>query len=479
LQLENTLFILLITNFLNMKSLKKCRIHFHPILLGCILFSTGISAQTSILSLKDALTAAEKNYPSIKANSNYVKAADQGIKEARLEYMPSLRLSEQLTYATANSLPGTYFSYGVSVSGTIEKQDVNNPNFGAITALYSEWPVFTFGQNQAKISLAKTRKQIATAGLDNEKYQLSYRTSEAYFDLLALTSLRKSQQQNLQRALALRNIIRSSTITGLKPGVDSSTANAEVSKAKLAYLEALKNEKIQRNYLARLTGIANENIIPDTAFLFRLPTPEISNGNMLNNPLINYYQQRENESTAEEDLVRKNYLPRISILGAAWGRGSGISPESPNIVDPGFTDGTRLTRFNYAIGIGAVFNIADYPRMNAQANEIKYQTLGLQEETNQQKLILQNAVKDADDNFDAALKKAQEAPVLVNAANTAYNQKLAMYNSGLANFTDLAQALYNLNEAEIQNAISYDNVWKAVLLKTAPSGDINILLKQL
>src|SRR6185437_15200809 len=199
------------------------------ILLACL----KASAQSNTLTLKDALASADKNYPAVKARMDYIKAAQQNIKEARREYIPSLIAGEQLNYATANSLPGTYFSYGLSTSGEITPQNLNNPSFGQISGIFSEWPVFTFGQNRAKIDLAKNQEKLAEAGLDNERFQLAVKTAQAWFDLAALINLRKSQEDNLKRAETMRRLIRPLTINGLKPGVDSVTANAEVSKAKM------------------------------------------------------------------------------------------------------------------------------------------------------------------------------------------------------------------------------------------------------
>ena len=438
-----------------------------------------LSAQSSPLTLKDALAAADKNYPSVKAKMNFIKAAEQNIKEARREYIPSLNMIEQVTYSTSNSLPGSYFNYGVSVSGSITPQQLNNPNFGQVSALQAQWPVFTFGQQQAKVNIAKSQEQLAETDLQNEKFQLAVRTAQAYFDLIALINLRKSQEVNLQRAQSIRRIIVASTSNGLKPGADSSIANAEVSKAKMALIDAQNNEQMQRNYLAELIGVPNgNNFNPDTSFLQKLPPQAVQNGNTDNNPVIQYYKQKEALSYANEVFVRRSYLPKISILGEAWGRGSGISPDAGNVVNSSFSDGTNLSRFNYAIGIGVVFNVADYPRMTAMANALRYQTMGLQEQTNQQKLELQTQLNNANANYSSSYNKAVESPVLVSAATTAYKQMLAMYNSGLINLTDLAQALYNLNYAETQNTISYDNVWKALLFKAIPTGDMNILLKQ-
>ncbi len=459
----------------NHKTLYHCVI----VVIVALCVSTVSSAQ-SVFTLKDALASADKNYPSVKAKMAYIKAAEENIKEARREYIPSLNIIEQVTSATSNSLPGSYFNYGVSVSGSINGQQLNNPNFGQVSALQAQWPVFTFGQQRAKVNIAKSQEKLAETDLENEKFQLAVRTAQAYFDLITLISLRKSQEVNLQRAQSIRRIIRASAINGLKPGADTSIANAEVSKAKMALIDAQNNEQMQRNYLAELVGLPDgSNINPDTSFLQKLPPQSVKNGNTDNNPLINYYKQREALSYANEVFVRRSYLPKISILGEAWGRGSGISPDAGNAVDPSFSDGTNLSRFNYAIGIGAVFNIADYPRMSAQANAIRYQTMGLQQETNFQKLQLQTQLNNADADYTSSYNKAVESPVLVSAATSAYKQMLAMYNAGLINLTDLAQALYNLNYAETQNSVSYDNVWKALLFKAIPTGDINVLLKQL
>jgi len=330
------------------------------------------------------------------------------------------------------------------------------------------------------VSIARNQEKLAETDLENEKFQLAVRTAQSYFDLVTLINLRKSEEVNLQRAQSIRNIIRASVLNGLKPGADTSIANAEVSKAKIALIDAQNNEQMQRNFLAALVGLPNGNSInPDTAFLRKLPPQTVADGNTDNNPVINYYKQREALSAADEVFVRRTYLPRISLLGEAWGRGSGISPESGNAVSSSFSDGTNLSRFNYAIGIGAVFNISDYPRMSAQANAIRYQTLGLQQETKTEKLELQTQMSNADNQYASSYNKALESPVLVSAAASAYNQMLAMYNSGLINLTDLAQALYNLNYAETQNSISYDNAWKALLFKAIPTGDLNVLLKQL
>jgi len=57
-------------------------------------------------------------------------------------------------------------------------------------------------------------------------------------------------------------------------------------------------------------------------------------------------------------------------------------------------------------------------------------------------------------------------------------QKTVLYKNGLTNIVDVQQALYNLNRAETDMSVAYINVWQALLLKAAASGDFDLFIKQ-
>ena len=71
-----------------------------------------------------------------------------------------------------------------------------------------------------------------------------------------------------------------------------------------------------------------------------------------------------------------------------------------------------------------------------------------------------------------------EAPVQVKAASDAYLQKSVLYKNGLSNIVDITQALYTLNRAETDRDISFSNVWQALLLKAAASGDFGLFINE-
>ena len=92
---------------------------------------------------------------------------------------------------------------------------------------------------------------------------------------------------------------------------------------------------------------------------------------------------------------------------------------------------------------------------------------------------LQHQLQLANEQLSNAVRKYVEAPLGVKAAGDAFLQKSTLYENGLSNIADLAQALYNINRAETDRDLAYNGVWQALLYKAAVTGDLNIFLNQL
>ena len=50
--------------------------------------------------------------------------------------------------------------------------------------------------------------------------------------------------------------------------------------------------------------------------------------------------------------------------------------------------------------------------------------------------------------------------------------------TGSRNIVDVQQALFTLNRAQTDNSVAYINIWQALLLKAAASGDFDLFIKQ-
>ncbi len=66
------------------------------------------NCQNKVLLLKEALQTSLANYGTIKAKTNYVHAADAGVRQSQREYLPDFSISGQHDFGTINGQNGAF-----------------------------------------------------------------------------------------------------------------------------------------------------------------------------------------------------------------------------------------------------------------------------------------------------------------------------------------------------------------------------------
>jgi len=293
-----------------------------------------------------------------------------------------------------------------------------------------------------------------------------------------------SQQKNLDRANALRTVVVARTKNGLNAGVDSSLANAEVSSAKIALTNAIDFEQEQANQLALLMDIPPQDFILDTLFVNRIPA-SLYDSLMVReeeHPVLKFYQSRINVSRQQEKYYDRFKYPVVSLFGVLQSRGSGFGEKystlNPNDYSKSYWSGIKPTNSNYLIGVGVTWNLTSLMRIHQQVISQEWTSKGLENEYEvvDQQIKAQTVL--ADQKIKNAIANYREAPVQMKAASDAYLQKSVLYKNGLTDIVNVTQALYTLNRAETDRDISVNNVWQALLLKAAASGDFTLFMNE-
>ena len=70
------------------------------------------------------------------------------------------------------------------------------------------------------------------------------------------------EKQTVKRYDTIFKIIRALTVSGIKPGSDSSLAKAELSKSRITYNQISEQAKNYREELAYLTGVQPTGLLP-------------------------------------------------------------------------------------------------------------------------------------------------------------------------------------------------------------------------
>jgi outer membrane protein TolC len=452
-------------------------------IIFCVPANTISAQQQKSLLLSEAVNVGVNNYQSIQAKRNYLNASTALIQDVKNQYLPNVIASVQNDYGTVNGAYGPLLGGpGLASAGPITSSQNWDAAFGALYLVNTNWEFFTFGRLKSQIQLANTTVKKDSADLAQEEFVQSVKISGAYLNLLAAQKFIENAEANLQRAIAVQQSVLARTKSGLIAGVDSSIANAEVSRARLALIAAKNNEQQISNQLAQLINVSPVAFLLDTTFFTKVPAEINTTISVEQNPQVKFYQSRVEESNVASTYLKKSILPGLSLFGVVQTRGSGFdynyNAANNYKYSTGYLDGIKPTRTNYVAGVFIAWNIVSPFKIKQQVRAQQFITDAYKNEYDQITTELKDQLFLSDQRITNSLQSVHEVPLQYKAAADAYLQKSVLYKNGLTDIVDLQQALFTLNRAETDMSVAYINVWQALLLKAAASGDFDFFIKQ-
>jgi outer membrane protein TolC len=439
------------------------------------------------LTLRDAIDTGMANYGLVKAKEKYAQASKETVKQVQRDYLPNLNLSAQQDYGTVNGQNGPLYGFGglgVASSGLPLAQQNWNAAFGALYLVNVNWDFFTFGRTKQRINAAKVDAERQQKDFEQEQFQQKVRIAGAYLNLLASQRLVISQQKNLERTEVVQRNAAIRVKNGLLAGVDSTLASAEVSRAKISLNQLKEQVKMQNAELVRLLGVDPKDFAADTTMVARIPKAILTDASVSaeGNPILQFYKSRVDVSNQQQKAFSREYWPTFSLFGVFQTRASGFKSNyasDQTAFTQNYIDGISPNRQNYLAGVGVTWNLTTIARSSKKVSAQKLITEGLQEEYKAVDTQLKAQLDAANARIGFAMQNYGEAPRQVKAAQQAYLQRTTLYKNGLTNLVDVTQALYTLNRAETDRDVIYTNVWQALLLKSAASGDFNLFMNEL
>jgi outer membrane protein TolC len=439
-----------------------------------------LAQRTNLYSLAGLVDSASRHLPLLLEKQALVESAKAGITEARHAYLPKLNVVEELSAGSANDLAGPFLPVpGVlhSIAGSI----TGAPNYEAVTgnlaSLYGEYELVNFGLRGAKVNNAVAYLGVQQADLEKEHYLVKWQIARIYFGILRNRYQLAVDSADIGRYQAMYSVSRALTSTGVNAGVDSSLAKAGLSRTRINFNQATGNLHRLQQQLAYLTGVENAQIALDTSWRGGLMSG--GGGSVIGgmtgdstafNPLADYYAKQKLRYSAEEELARKSYLPKIMLGAGGWARGSSIQY---NNVYKSAGEGLGYQRLNYLAGVGVTYDLFNGTHRKDRLAVINGQVKAADYALRQQQLELHNQEIQADESIRIAQQNLAELPVQMQAATDAYNQKLAQYKAGIINLVDLSNASFELFQAQSTYIETLNDWYVANLDKAATTGKLD------
>ncbi len=445
--------------------------------ISALLFlsSFSIFAQNKIYTLVELTDVAKSYLPSLMQKRALVNSAKAFVTDTRHSFLPQLKLSDQISLGSDNSLAGSYLPLGItpSTSSGVRSSSNNQAATGNIAVFYSEYELMNFGLNKAKINNAESFVNFSEADFQKENYYITLQVGQLYFDLLKTQYRLDADKQNVNRYDSIFKVIQALTASGLKPGSDSSLAKAELSKTKITYNQTLGNLNQLKQQLSYLTGIPAANISIDSMsnkFIVTRPMLIDFSVDTINNPLIDYYAKKKDIYLSNDKLINKTYLPKIILAGSTWARGSSIQY---NDNYESLSTGLGYQRFNYAAGVAITYNLFNnlYKKDKLAINRFQLQASDF--ELQQQKLLLNSSLLQADNSLKITEINLLELPIQLKSAEDTYQQKLAQYKAGIISLIDLTNASFVLYRSQTDYIETMTDWYVAQLNKSAAAGNLN------
>lgn len=448
---------------------------------SAVLLLTALSAAAQPpgpVTIASAVEQALKNYPSIQVSQEQLNAASAAITLARTAYLPHVDALAQANRATRNNVFGLLLPQTViaGISGPVLGTNNTGTAWGSALGTLVTWEPFDFGLRRANVAVAAAGRTQAEAALQRTQFEVAVTAADAYLTLIATQETVRAAQAGVDRAETVQRTIQALVDAELRPGAESSRAQAEVAAARTQLIQAEQARDVARASLSRFTGAEPAGIATAAAKLLELP-PEADPAplNIAANPVVLEQNAAIEQVTAQLRALERSYFPRFFLQGSAYARGTGAELDGRLL---GGVNGLAPTTQNFALGLTVTFPVLDVPAirareagqaasMRAQAARSRQLAVDLRAQWDVSVAMLQGA-----------RRVAANAPVQVAAAQSASQQARARYEAGLSNIQEVADAQRLLTQAEIDNALARLGVWRALLGLATAAGDLQPFLSQ-
>ncbi len=408
---------------------------------------TAAAAQTSF-TLKECITYALTNHPSIAVSKNNIESARQAAREAIAGYLPQVNANLN---ATNNLKLQTTLIPAGSFSPVEQRISFGNRYTTSFVADATQ-PIY----NAALLTGIKANKpntELARLTLEQSRQNVIYNVASAYYQVIIYQRQLGLLEGNRERIRRLLKVSALQSEMGVAKKVDTKQVQVQLNNVEAQVSVAENNVALAYNNLKNAMGIFHSDeqiVLADTAKWLQQRPMALQQAGFRAQQTIDY--QLQDKQIELYDLqaktIRANNYPTLSLFGQYGMNGFGA------------TASDAFGRyFDYsAVGIRASVSLFDGFRRNAQYRSaiIQRDNARLNQSINlaAQSLQYQNA--------DSRVQRARTTLTTnndnVDLAAEVYDNTSLQYRQGVGTLSDLLNAETSYNDAQnnyIQSLIDF------------------------
>jgi outer membrane protein TolC len=405
-------------------------------------------------------------------------AAAAAVTLARDNYLPRADTLWQLNRATRNNIAGVLLPQSTIPNPSGSVVDSSTESFwGTAAGMQISWEPFDFGLRRANVQSAQATVSRTAAQVELTLLDVQTAAADAALSVLAAEQSVHATKADVDRRTVFARSVHALVDAKLRPGADTSRADAELAAARTQMILSEQNAEVARATLAELLGLAGTEVdvapggllaMPQQATVAEVP-PET-------HPVAVVEQGRIDEAKARVNILNHSYAPKFDLQAVGYGRGTGVNGNGKPATDR--NQGLEPDTVNWALGLTVRFPILDFVSLRSR-KRIEQANQRREEQVYGQTLqTVTGRAARAQARLEGAERVAENTPIELQASQDAERQARARFQAGLATLVDVAEAQRLLVTAEIDDSLARLTIWRAIERLSSAQGNLQPFLDQ-
>jgi outer membrane protein TolC len=303
--------------------------------------SSVVAQEPRHLTLAEALDLARRNNPSFLSQENDQSAADWGVREAYMSFLPDASASGSIRYTR----PGVQ-RIGTQVSEALGTDYVSSSyNIGFSWGMSG---ALLFGLSSARASSAAT-----SARIDAALFNLESQVTAQYMAALRATDALEVAQRSLQRATRSLELVRTRVTAGASAGWEGKQAEVVFGRAEVQVLNAERALRAEKLRLVESLGTPVEGEFTlSSEFAVFEPTwtrDELIERSLAAHPSLKATEAQETAARAGLRQARSQYFPSVSLSTGIGGSALQARNQDYVLAQVAVQEGNRQRSFDNCI----------------------------------------------------------------------------------------------------------------------------------
>jgi outer membrane protein len=419
------------------------------------------------MTLTAALSYARAHQPSLQAAQARIAVAARAAEAVRAEWLPQLGATAQIFYGTMNN--STAMFLGVRpvdlprIGGSRGDGSFGDAYPSTVVAVGLRQTIYDCGRLAALAAAADAETGASASRAQIERLDVDLQVETLFYSVLAAHAVARAAEDAYRRATLRRDMVKASVDRGLRPAIDLTRAEADLTRFAVGRSRAAGGIEVAQALLAAAVGVPDPLLDAVGSELGSTPAepalPPLSEAMataLLRDPGLRAALLRLTAQQAQTRATTLRWAPSLSLTAGLSGRAGG----APTTGGPSPQSGWLPVVPNWDLGLILQAPLFDGPVLSARRFS-QAQEVVLRHEIDGLRRRLLAEIQRSYTTFRTAEATLPALLAAASAAQKNYEQASARFRVGLSTSLELADAEMLRTDAEIQLAIGRFDVSRA------------------